>query len=94
MAGLCENKPAVSTSNLSELNERLLSKPEPLREDLARYINQHLEEIEIEMHWAEDPSYLSPELRAELERREVEALANPGEGVSWKELEERLLRSR
>ena len=84
----------MSTSNVAELTERLLSKPEPLREDLARYINEHLEEIEIEMHWTEDPSYLSPELRAELEKREAAALVNPDEGVSWKELEERLLRSR
>ena len=84
----------MNSTNVAELNERLLGKPEPLRESLARYITEHLDEIEDEMHWAADPSHLSPELREELERREARALANPDEGVSWQELEERLIGSR
>lgn len=87
----CEHRKAMNSTNVAELNEQLLRKPEAVREDLARYITEHLDEIEEEMHWAADPSYLSPELRDELERREVRALANPNEGVSWEELQERLL---
>jgi len=82
----------MNSPNVAELNEQLLRRPEPLRESLARYITEHLDEIEQEMHWAADPSYLSPELREELERREARALANPDEGVSWEELQDRLLK--
>ena len=84
----------MNSTNVAELNERLLRKPEALRESLARYIAEHLEEIEEEMHWAAEPTHLSSELREELERREAKALANPNEGVSWQELEERLIGSR
>lgn len=84
----------MSISNVAALNEQLLRRPEPVRENLARYITEHLDEIEHEMHWAEDPSFLSPQLRAELERREAKAKANPREGVSWEALEERLIKSR
>jgi hypothetical protein len=82
----------MNSTNVAELNEQLLRRPEPLRESLARYITEHLDEIEEEMHWAADPSYLSPDLREELERREARALANPDEGVTWEELQERLLK--
>ncbi len=82
----------MNSTNVAELNEQLLRRPEPLRESLARYITEHLDEIEEEMHWAADPIYLSPDLREELERREARALANPDEGVTWEELQERLLK--
>lgn len=84
----------MESTSVAQLNEQLLRKPEPLRESLARYITEHLDEIEDEMHLAEDPSRLSPELSEELERREARALANPDEGVSWEDLEERLIGSR
>ena len=84
----------MCSTNMAELNERLSRRPETVRENLARYIAEHVDEIENEMHWADDQSYLSPELRAELERREAKAKADPPEGVSWQELEERLLSSR
>lgn len=84
----------MNSTNVAQLNEQLSRRPEPLRENLARYIAEHLDEIENVMNGADDPNYLSPELRAELERREAAALANPGEGVSWEDLEARLLKSR
>lgn len=84
----------MSATNVAILNELLSRRPEALREDLAGYIVDHLDEIEDEMHWAADPTYLSPELREELELREARAIANPNEGVSWEELQERLIGSR
>ena len=84
----------MSSTNVTELNQRLLSKPEPVRETLARYIAEHLDEIEAEMHWAEDPNYLSPELKAELDRRIEAYEQDPEAGVSWEELNERLANSR
>jgi hypothetical protein len=84
----------MSATNVTILNELLSRRPEVLRENLAGYIVEHLDEIEDEMQWAADPTYLSPELREELERREARAIANPDEGVSWEELQERLIGSR
>ena len=84
----------MNSTNVAQLNERLLSKPEPLREDLARYIAEHLDEIEEEMHWADDPNYLSAELKAELDSRLEAFERDPDAGVSWPELNERLAKSR
>lgn len=84
----------MSATNVTVLNELLSRRPEALREDLAGYIAKHLDEIEDEMHWAADPTYLSPALREELDRREASAIANPNEGVSWEELQQRLIGSR
>lgn len=76
------------------LHEILSRRPEALREDLAGYIVEHLDEIEDEMHWAADATYLSPALAVELDRREASAIADPNKGVSWEELQERLIGSR
>jgi putative addiction module component (TIGR02574 family) len=84
----------MNSTNVAHLNERLLSKPEPLREDLARYIAEHLDEIEEEMHWADDPNYLSAELKAELDSRLEAFERDPDAGVTWRELNERLAKSR
>lgn len=84
----------MNTSKIVTLNERLLQFPEPLREDLAGYIAEHLNEIEHDMHWSNDPTHLSDDLKAELNRREDAYEENPREGVSWEELESRLLNSR
>ena len=84
----------MNTSNVATLNERLLGFPEPLRENLARYINEHLDDIQEDMQWSDDPMYLSEDLREELTQREAAYEQNPEEGVSWDELEKRLLSSR
>lgn len=81
------------STNVAELTERLLRKPEPLREDLARYIADNLEEIEGEMLLVDDPLHLSDDLRKELLRREAAAIANPREGSSWSEVKGRILHS-
>lgn len=84
----------MDSPNVTTLTEHLLRRPEPVRENLARYITEHLDEIEKEMHWADDPAYISEELKKELERREKDYEKNPDAGVTWKELSERLLKSR
>ncbi|MEQ1607139.1 MAG: addiction module protein [Pyrinomonadaceae bacterium] len=84
----------MNTSNVATLNERLLGFPEPLRENLARYITEHLDDIQDDMQWSEDPMYLSDDLKEELSRREAAYEENPHEGISWQELENRLLNSR
>ncbi len=81
----------MSSTNVAHLNEQLLRRPEPLRENLARYIAEHLDEIEDEMQGADDPNYLSAELKAELNRRLEAYERDPEAGVTWEELEERLL---
>jgi hypothetical protein len=73
------------------LTERLLRKPEPLREDLARYIADNLDEIEDEMLLVDDT--VSHELKNELSTREAAAIANPREGSSWAEVKDRILNS-
>lgn len=84
----------MSSTNVAPLNEQLLRRPEPLREDLARYIAEHLDEIEDEMHGADEPNYLSAELKGELDRRLEANERDPDAGVTWEELEARLLKSR
>lgn len=59
------------SANVAELTELLLSKPEPLREDLGRYIADNLDEIEDEMLLVEGPDHISAELKAELDRRRL-----------------------
>jgi putative addiction module component (TIGR02574 family) len=63
-----------------------------MREVLAHYISEHLDDIEEEMNWSDTPSYLSDELKDELLRREAAAIANPREGSSWDEVKDRILR--
>lgn len=84
----------MDSPNITTLTEQLFRRPEPVREDLARYITEHLDEIEEEMHSADDPMYLSDELKKELDRREKEYEKNPEAGITWEELSERLLKSR
>jgi putative addiction module component (TIGR02574 family) len=81
------------SSNVAELTERLLRKPEPLREDLARYIADNLDEIEDEMLLVDDPNHLSPELKGELDRRLEAYHRDPNAGVTWEELNDRLSKS-
>ena len=80
-------------TNVAELNKLLLSKPEPVREELARYISDHLDDIEDELHLSDDPLYLSEDVKEELLRREAAAIANPREGASWSEVKARILDS-
>lgn len=49
---MCENN-AMSTTNIAILNERLGDLPEDLREKVANYISEHLEDIKDEMRWDE-----------------------------------------
>ena len=91
--GLCEHNIAMS-SNLATLNEHLSRRPEPVRDKLAGYIAEHLDDLEEEMHWMEEPDRLTDELKAELDRRIQDYERNPEAGVSWEELNERLARSR
>ena len=81
----------MNSNNLATLNERLALRPEPLREKLAGYIAEHLDEIEDEMNWDDE---LSPELKAELDRRLEAYERDPQAGVTWEELNERLANSR
>lgn len=84
----------MATSNVAILNEHLSQRPEPLREDLAGYILEHLDEIERDMGLPDDDFELSDELKQELLRREAAALADPHKGSTWAEVKERILNSR
>lgn len=84
----------MNTTNVAILNEHLLRRPEPIREDLAQYITEHLDEIEEELNSADTQYEMSDELKAELDRRMVAYESNPEAGVSWDELRDRLLSSR
>lgn len=88
-AGLCETEDIMAASNLTILNERLSQRPEPLREDLAGYIVEHLDEIELDMNVSDDG-----DLRTELLRREAAAILDPREGKPWADVKERVLSSR
>lgn len=79
----------MAATNIAILSERLYERPEPLREELAGYIAEHLDEIEQDMNWLE----LSDEIKQELLAREAAAIANPREGSSWEEVKERILNS-
>ena len=82
----------MNSTSIETLNSQLLRRPEPVRENLARYISEHLDEIENEMQYSDEP--ISDELRAELELREAEYELKPNEGVSWDDLKKRLLTPR
>ena len=84
----------MNSANVAILNEHLLRRPEPIREDLALYITEHLDEIEEELHSTGSTLELSDDLKAELDRRMEAYEQNPKEGVSWDELRDRLLASR
>lgn len=71
------------------MSERLYQRPELLRENLAGYIVEHLDEIEQDMNWPD----LSDEMKEELLRREAAAMENPREGSSWEQVKERILNS-
>jgi hypothetical protein len=89
IARLCEHDVVMSTSALTLLNQSISSRPEPDRENLARYLYEHLDEIEADIKW--EPS---EELLAELERREQDCLDNPDDGAPWPEIRDRILNSR
>jgi len=84
----------MNSTNVATLNEHLLRRPEPIREDLALYITEHLEEIEEALRSSANSFELSDELKAEIDRRMESYDRNPHEGVSWDELRDRLLSSR
>lgn len=84
----------MNSTNVATLNEHLLRRPEPIREDLALYITEHLDEIEEELQCAGNSFELSDELKAELDRRLEAYEQNPDDGVTWDALRDRLLGSR
>ena len=84
----------MNSANVAILNEHLLRRPEPIREDLALYITEHLDEIEEELQSAYGAFELSDELKAELDRRLEAYERDPTAGVSWEDLDERLSRLR
>ena len=84
----------MNSTKVAILNEHLLRRPEPIREDLAQYITEHLDEIEEELHSTDTSFELSDELKAELDRRLEAYEKDPTAGVSWEELDERLSRLR
>ena len=84
----------MNSTNVAILNEHLLRRPEPIREDLAQYITEHLDEIEEKLHSTDASLELSDELKAELDRRLEAYEQNPNDGVTWDELRDRLLASR
>lgn len=76
----------MSFSNVTVLKEKLEKMPEDLREKLAEYIGDHLDEFEDEMHWDEQFQNTSSRLSEMARRARQESAEGKSKPMDYEKL--------